>query len=338
MSARRRRRRRRVGSIAVALLAGGPAAGLLGTASVAGATTVDPSTACPGPLDHVSFEDVPDDSTHAREVGCASWWEVAIGGTDGWFEPAATTRRDQVASIVARLVDRLGGVLPGYAPNPYRDVDPGSPHVDAIARITAVGIAQGTGDRNFDPDRSMTRAQMATLVVHAYEYARGMALPTGPDYFTDDEDSVHEDEIDKAALAGFVAGVGDGRFDPERALRRDEAAAFAVRALGLAVQSGATQVPVEHASFEGTGTAASAPFRLRSGQYAASWEYLGDCYYGPSLEPVDPEADRIILPAGVGPAPGQAPLGHSEPLAYRLHTPAGGNEPCAWRIRLDRTG
>lgn len=319
-------------------------AAMAGPSAIAGAETVDPRTACPGATDLVRFVDVESDAPHAEAVGCAGWWEVMLGDSRGRFTPGATTRRDQMASVVARLVDRLGGSLPGYAPDPYRDVDPASPHAGAIARITAAGIAQGTGDRNFDPDGTVTRAQMATFLVRAYEYARGAALPTGADSFGDDDGSVHEAAIDKAAAAGFAEGATDGIFAPRAPVRRDQSATFTVRALGRAVQSGFTQVPVEHAAFEGSGPATSAPFRLRGGIYTAGWEYFGDCYYGPTLEPVDPEADRVVLPAGIGPPSptgpvrGQADLGLLEARGYRLKVQTGGNEPCAWRVRLDRTG
>ncbi|RMH69250.1 MAG: hypothetical protein D6683_16270, partial [Actinomyces sp.] len=84
------------------------------------------------------------------------------------------------------------------------------------------------GDR-YCPDRALTRAEMASLLV------RALGLAPGPDRFVDDEGSTHEAAIDALAAAGITRGcnppVGD-RYCPDQPVTRAQMAAFLHRALG----------------------------------------------------------------------------------------------------------
>lgn len=89
-------------------------------------------------------------------------------------------------------------------------------------------ITAGCTATKYCPVRSVTRAQMASFL------ARAMDLPpTSRDYFSDDRDSYHEDDINRLAAAGVTAGCGNGRYCPNGTVDRDEMASFLARALNL---------------------------------------------------------------------------------------------------------
>lgn len=109
--------------------------------------------------------------------------------------------------------------------------DETSVHAQAIEAVTAFGYAQGcaTGSVYFCPNDPISRGHMATLL------ARAAALPdASTDYFTDDDGSAHEANINRVAEAGIATGDGAGRFAPQAHVSRAQMATFVVRAADLA--------------------------------------------------------------------------------------------------------
>ncbi|MDF1596767.1 MAG: S-layer homology domain-containing protein [Acidimicrobiia bacterium] len=101
-------------------------------------------------------------------------------------------------------------------------------HIEAIA---AAGITRGcnppANDR-FCPQRTLTRAEMATLLVRALE------LPSSPvDHFTDDNGTTHEDAINSLAETGITHGCGDLRFCGSKPITRGQMASFLARAFAI---------------------------------------------------------------------------------------------------------
>lgn len=60
-----------------------------------------------------SFDDVPGTSVHAGNVAAALEQGFMLGRSDSRFAPEADTRRDQAASVIVRLMDRLVGEVEG---------------------------------------------------------------------------------------------------------------------------------------------------------------------------------------------------------------------------------
>jgi DNA-binding beta-propeller fold protein YncE len=112
--------------------------------------------------------------------------------------------------------------------------DDGNIHEAAIEAIAAVGITLGcnppTNDR-FCPDDPMTRGATAAFL------NRALGLdPTGIDYFTDDNTSVFEGDINRLAAAGITKGCNppaNDRYCPDDPVTRGVMAAFLTRALNL---------------------------------------------------------------------------------------------------------
>jgi hypothetical protein len=176
-------------------------------------------------------------SVHAAAVDCAVWWEVARGTSTRTFTPDGTLTRGQIASFLARTIAAAGVALPASPPNAFDD-DDGSVHEKAIDQMALLGVLAGKGERTYAPDDAVTRAQMATYLVRTHQYRTGLALPAGADWFTDDNGSVHEVAIGKAAAAGFTAGMSATTYGPDLLTTRGQVAAFLTRVLDLLVETG----------------------------------------------------------------------------------------------------
>jgi glucose/arabinose dehydrogenase len=150
-------------------------------------------------------------------------WAHATGVTTGCtptrFCPTATVTREQMASFLVRT---LG--LPATGTDFFTD-DETSIHEADINRLAAAGIATGCAANRYCPRSAVTREQMASFLVRAY------ALPnTSTDFFTDDERSIHERDINRLAASGITGGCGGTRFCPTQSLSRGQMTAFLRRA------------------------------------------------------------------------------------------------------------
>ena len=191
----------------------------------------DLDAGCPAELMATgSFEDVESDSTHATAIECLAFHRVTEGVTEGHYGPDRAVTRQQMATFLARVVDGSEATLPS-ANVSFDDVDAGSVHAEAVERLATAGIAQGRGDGTFGPDGRVTRAQMASFLRRTYEYVARSTLDDDPSHFEDIAGSVHEDNINAVAEAGFARGIGDGRYAPDRIVNRDQMGSFLARVI-----------------------------------------------------------------------------------------------------------
>jgi hypothetical protein len=216
--------------------AGPPAAGGRPTARA-----IDDS--CPtDEVEPSDFEDVAADNAHLLAIDCAAWWDIAEGFTASRFGPGELVTRAQMASFIARLIDNSSGTLPEDPPDAFTD-DDGSDHEANINRLAAAGIVTGRADGDYDPGDFVTRAQMATFIVRAYQFRTGETLPPDEDAFGESLTEPHATAIRQAAGAGFTGGLADGSYGSQQFVRRDQMASFLARVLDLLVETGFTPTP-----------------------------------------------------------------------------------------------
>jgi hypothetical protein len=142
-----------------------------------------------------------------------------------------------MATFLLRLLDKVGIELPEAPEDAFGD-DDGGTHEDAINRLAAAGLIDGTSDGEYSPREAVSRGQMASLLIRIVQHAQGAELPDGADYFADDDGSTHEDAINRAARAGLSTGRKAGHYVPGAKLTRAQAATFLARALDLLAESG----------------------------------------------------------------------------------------------------
>jgi hypothetical protein len=110
---------------------------------------------------------------------------------------------------------------------PFWD-DDGSVHEENIIILYDRGVSGGCADGQFCPEDPLTRGQMAAFL------ARALDLPAATvDFFSDDDASFFEADIDSIAAASITSGCASGEYCPNDPLTRGQMAAFLVRALDL---------------------------------------------------------------------------------------------------------
>lgn len=192
----------------------------------------DPATAALCDPTEVPGTDFPDikASVHREAVECLAAIAAVAGFADGTFGPNLPVTRAQAASLIARGLEAGGVALPEDPPDAFSD-DDGSDHEGSIDALAAMGVITGKADGSFGVTDHITRAQFAAMFARAWQAVTGEPLPAGPDAFGDDDDSVHEDDINAVARAGWVLGVGDGQFGPRREATRGQFASLLARML-----------------------------------------------------------------------------------------------------------
>ena len=128
-------------------------------------------------------------------------WVYTAGITSGCtataYCPDGYVTREQMASFLARALK-----LTGTAPDAFTD-DEASPHEPNINLVAKAGIATGCAATKYCPAALVSREQMASFLARALKLAG-----TAPDAFTDDEQSIHEPNINLVAKAGVATGCG----------------------------------------------------------------------------------------------------------------------------------
>jgi hypothetical protein len=100
----------------------------------------------------------------------------------------------------------------------------------AIETLTALGVVTGYEDGTYRPEKTVTRAEMAKLIVELLGY--GDLVAGSKSNFADTQGHWADAWIALAAGKGLVVGTGDGKFTPDRTVSYDEAITMVVRALG----------------------------------------------------------------------------------------------------------
>jgi hypothetical protein len=187
------------------------------------------------------FNDVGVDNVHAADIACSNVLGLFTGLADGSFGGQGRLTRGQVASVLDRTFTLVGHPLPD-GPDVFGD-DNGSVHERSINRLAAAGLLTGGDDGAVHPSDPVSRAQLAALLVRAYE-ALGGTVGAAPDAFDDDNGTVLEDELNTAAALGILRGVGGRTAAPSSPVNRDQAASLFVNLLHRLVDDGLVTIDV----------------------------------------------------------------------------------------------
>lgn len=123
------------------------------------------------------------------------------------------------------------GNPPAPSPNASFTDTAGHTFQDDIEWALENGVTRGCNppeNTRFCPNDAVSRGQMAAFLT------RFLGLPSaGQDYFTDDNGSTFESDINRLAAAGITKGCGNGKFCPTAKVSREQMAAFLARAFDL---------------------------------------------------------------------------------------------------------
>lgn len=153
------------------------------------------------------------------------------GGMPPVFSPQTTTTRAMVVTILYRM-EGLPAVTPG---TPFLDVAAGQYYADAVAWASNNGIATGYGSGLFGPGNSITREEMAVILMNFAKF-KGYDVAARADLSGfGDVSSVSPWALDALAWAnakGLIQGSGD-KLMPGGDAERAQVAAILQRFAGI---------------------------------------------------------------------------------------------------------
>ncbi len=198
-------------------------------------TTVAPSTTTTTVPQTARFVDVTSESSpYFEQIERLAGLGVITGKGDGLFHPREAVLRQQFAKMIVKT---LGYPVDFSDLCPFGDMAAPDPSVGDlfpyhyVAVAWARGITNGTDETHFSPYRSLTRAQLITMVVRAAalgEPSRDYVTPFG------NFSAVHYPYARRAAYAGLLdtlVGMGAG-YDFFAPASREEVCALLFELLG----------------------------------------------------------------------------------------------------------
>ncbi|MBB5174587.1 S-layer homology domain-containing protein [Texcoconibacillus texcoconensis] len=144
---------------------------------------------------------------------------IIEGYEDGTFRPDEQLTRAQAASMIAGAFNLD---IQEDADADFSDVDD-EWFAAEVAAVAEAGYIQGYEDGTFRPDNNITRAELADIVVAAYELEENEAAILD---LNDVDGHWGEAAVKALASLGIVQGYGDGEFKPDAEVNRAEAATF----------------------------------------------------------------------------------------------------------------
>lgn len=182
----------------------------------------DPSDVDEKPTSVDSFADVDESFNWSRSAVDFLVKRGVIGGTSSTtFEPARSITRAEFTKIIVaafNFEDTEGDVS-------FTDVSEDDWHHEFVLVAVKNGLVRGYPEGDFRPNATISREEMATILVRAFENL-GIEVDAGEMNFTDADDIGDWASEYVAALAnlGIVQGRGDNMFVPKDNLTRAEAA------------------------------------------------------------------------------------------------------------------
>ena len=150
--------------------------------------------------------------------------------SDDYCPTAPVTRAQMAVFLITSIYGPAGAPVP---PTPFfNDVPPGSFGFDQIQQLFNLGITTGCGGGNFCPNDSVTRAQMAVLIVRA-RYGSSAQVPYPPTpYFTDvPSNAFGFSFIQRMRQDNITSGCSPTTFCPADPVLRGDMAIFLERGM-----------------------------------------------------------------------------------------------------------
>ncbi|THF74292.1 S-layer homology domain-containing protein [Cohnella fermenti] len=180
-----------------------------------------------------SFADVPQSHWAARVVQVLAARHIASGVSDERFEPSRPATRAEFMALLVKALE-----LPKTDTTlPFVDAKEGAWYMSDLSSAFAAGLIQGTEGGALAPDASLTREEMATLLVRALGILQGNAAAsaegdqaaqaTQAAQAIRDRNEVSswaKENVSKALAEGLMRGKGSGLFDPHSLASRAETA------------------------------------------------------------------------------------------------------------------
>ena len=170
--------------------------------------------------------------TQFKDVGADHWALNAIahsvargyfkGEGEGRFAPNRAITRAEFVTILGRKA----GITPTGASTAFGDVKADAYYAPYVAWAESKGIVKGTGFGKFEPNRTITREEMAVILDKFLADQKKTYPSTNKGQFNDGlkVSSWAKESVEKMTNQGLLSGVGNGNFVPKGSFTRAQAA------------------------------------------------------------------------------------------------------------------
>jgi hypothetical protein len=161
-----------------------------------------------------------------KEIEALAAKQIVAGINASQFKPGGLVNRAEFASLLSRalLLDEEPDMIR------FTDVPAHAWYYKGVMNAFNKGIINGVDRARFEPQKSLTREEMATMLVKAYLAAAGKQLgdvgSAGQTAYKDQKDISPwaRDYVRAASVLGLMNGVQSGRFEPRGTASRAQAA------------------------------------------------------------------------------------------------------------------
>ncbi|WP_077075514.1 S-layer homology domain-containing protein [Aedoeadaptatus urinae] len=144
------------------------------------------------------------------------------GEGEGRFAPNRAITRGEFVTILGRKA----GASASNTATIFQDVSSGAYYAGYVAWAQSKGIVAGVGQGRFEPNRTITREEMAVMLNKFLASQNKSYAATGYGNFSDGGSIAvwAKDSVDKMARQGLLSGMGNGNFAPKESFSRAQAA------------------------------------------------------------------------------------------------------------------
>jgi subtilisin family serine protease len=170
----------------------------------------------------MSLQDISNEDWYAPHVIYLSSKSIVSGYAGIGFSAGRIVKRSEAISMIGRAI----GLNGSKRETSFVDVPESSFASGYIESAYEAGIISGNGKGYFNPNKNITRAEMAIMIAKAYK------LKTESDVsFTDVSESIASyHAINLVETGGITSGYSDGTFRPNLNVTRGQFAVFTARA------------------------------------------------------------------------------------------------------------
>lgn len=192
--------------------------------SVLASALVVPAVVVPASAE-TPFKDVAETSLYAEAVTFLKAENIITGYADQTFRPSENISRQHVISILNKMVD----LEPIREAKAFVDVPSTHPYYEAIQLAYRAGIIDGDPQNKFNPNAPITRAQVAKILVLAFDLKadKSIAIQDVPQTHWSSE------YVQALASSGMTTVTENGLYRPDEKLTRGQLALFLYRYLQI---------------------------------------------------------------------------------------------------------
>lgn len=178
----------------------------------------------PNPIPTMTFKDIPANHYAIKEIYYLAERNIINGVEPNKFGLGQGLTRWQAVL----MLNRVKNVSLANRPDPgFTDVPKNHKNYHDIAAAVDAGLFNGTSSTTFEPDRILTRGEMAAVLQRIYDFPE----PSSKHPFTDVKDEWFAESVARLYASGVTNGVSATTFEPYSTISREQFAIFLARSM-----------------------------------------------------------------------------------------------------------